>query len=35
MIDIIVPFWNNNELTAKCLESIKKYTLSDYRIILV
>ena len=32
--DIIVPVYNQGELTKKCLESIKKYS-KDYRAIIV
>jgi len=34
-IDIIVPWWNNNELTLKCLESISQMTTVPYRVILI
>jgi len=32
---IIIPVWNERELTEKCVESIKKNTSLPYRIILV
>ncbi len=34
-IDIIVPWWNNNELTLKCLKSITDNTTVPYRVILI
>jgi GT2 family glycosyltransferase len=33
--DIIIPVWNERELTIKCLESITRNTLLSYRIILI
>jgi GT2 family glycosyltransferase len=33
--DIIIPVWNEYELTKKCVESIEKNTALSYRIILV
>jgi GT2 family glycosyltransferase len=33
--DIIIPVWNERELTMKCVESIKRNTSLSYRIILV
>ena len=33
--DIIIPVWNERELTIKCIESIKRNTLLPYRIILI
>lgn len=34
MIDIIVPFHNQVELTLKCIDSIERYT-SDYHLITI
>jgi len=34
MIDIIIPVFNQAELTIRCLQSIRKYT-KDYRVILI
>ena len=33
--DIIIPVWNERELTDRCIESIEKNTTSGYGIILV
>lgn len=33
--DIIIPAWNERELTIKCIESVKRNTSFPYRIILV
>ena len=33
--DIIIPVWNERELTEKCVQSIKKNTILPHRIILV
>ena len=33
--DIIIPVWNERELTDRCIESIEKNTTLGYRIILV
>ncbi len=33
--DIIIPIWNQKILTAKCIESIIRYTDFPYRLILV
>lgn len=33
-IDIIIPIWNEGDVTVKCLKSIKKHT-KDYRLILI
>lgn len=33
--DIIIPIWNQLELTKNCLESIKRFTDSPYRLILI
>lgn len=32
--DIIIPVWNQSELTVSCLQSIRKYT-DNYRLILI
>lgn len=34
MIDIIIPSWNQADLTVKCLQSIRQFS-KDYRIIFV
>ena len=34
MYQIIIPVWNQPDLTVKCLQSIKKYS-KDYQVILV
>lgn len=33
--DIIIPVWNNLEMTRDCVNSIKKHTTYPYRIIIV
>ncbi len=33
--DIILPVWNQPELTNKCLESISRYTKFPYRLIII
>lgn len=32
--EIIIPVWNQSELTVKCLQSIRKYT-RDYQLIVI
>jgi len=34
-VDIVIPWWNNNDLTLKCLESIAENTTIPYRVILI
>lgn len=34
MTDIIIPIWNEAEVTVRCLETIRKHT-KDYRLILI
>ena len=33
--DIIIPVWNQLELTERCIESVEKNTLHPYRLIIV
>jgi len=35
MVDIIIPQYITTDLTCRCLKAIKKYTHSDYRIVLI
>ena len=35
LIDIIIPFYNNLELTQKCIDSIREHTFFSYRLLLI
>ena len=35
IVDIIVPCWNNRELTEKCFECLRKNTKHPYRLIII
>ena len=33
--DIVIPVWNNLELTRDCVDSIQKHTVYPYRVVIV